>query len=88
MKQLKDRYDLNNKMESDVDGYGMKGTDKELDLKSFKFVDVDHRDAPDFVDAFIEEARYTDGTPLTNDELDELNTDIDFVYEILNEHLY
>lgn len=88
MKQLKDRYDLNNKMESDIDGYGMKGSDKELDLNSLKFADIDHRDAPDYVDAFIEQATWTDGTPLTDDELDNLNEDTQFVYEMLQEHLH
>ncbi len=48
---------------------------------------IDHNDAPDFVDAYISSADY-DGVPMTEDELDELNEDTDFVYEKVMNHLY
>jgi len=34
---------------------------------------VDSRDFPDFADAYFSYACYEDGTPLTDDELDELS---------------
>jgi hypothetical protein len=41
---------------------------------------INHRDAPDFCDAFIASADY-DGREMTEEELEELNEDNDFVYE-------
>lgn len=48
---------------------------------------IDGRDAPDFCDAFIAHAWYVD-RPLTDDELDELNSDSDFVYECVINQIY
>jgi hypothetical protein len=36
----------------------------------------DSNDYPDFTDAYISYAEYTDGTPLNDDELDQLNDDM------------
>ncbi len=45
---------------------------------------IDFKDYPDFVDAYIYSADY-EGVPLTEDQLEELNEDRDFVYEkVLN----
>lgn len=41
---------------------------------------IDGRDAPDFCDAYISSASY-DGRDMTDDELDQLNSDGDFVHE-------
>ena len=41
---------------------------------------VNFADYPDFTDAYIESAEY-DGEEMTEDQLDELNEDGDFVYE-------
>lgn len=41
---------------------------------------VDFKDYPDFTDAYIESADY-DGEEMTEDQLDEINEDRDFVYE-------
>lgn len=60
----------------------------DIDLKSLRFDGIDYRDAPDFCDAYISEASYQDGTPLTDAELDELNKDSQFVYESLQDYLY
>lgn len=58
---------------------------KQLDHKSIIVDNIDMRDYPDFVDAFIANAYYTDGIQLTDAELDELNQDSDFVYQcVLN----
>ena len=46
---------------------------------------IDHKDYPDYVDAFIESAQY-EGRDLTEEELDELNEDYDFKYDkIINQ---
>ena len=41
---------------------------KEIDINSIQIEDVQMFDYPDFVDAFISFASYTDGTDLTEDE--------------------
>lgn len=48
---------------------------------------IDFKDAPDFVDAYIESADY-DGKEMTQSQIDELNEDSDFVYEAVQNHLY
>jgi hypothetical protein len=54
---------------------------------------IDHRDAPDYCDAYIAAAWLDEGDgkfrPLTDDELDWLNdTQRDFVYEQVNKWIY
>lgn len=50
---------------------------------------VDHRDAPDFCDAFICNARWADtGEQLADDELELVNEDGDLVYDAVQHHLY
>lgn len=61
-----------------------------IDLTKIDSVEVegiDTRDYPDFTDAFISYAEL-DGVPLTEDQLDDLNEDRDFVYEKLLNHLF
>jgi len=48
---------------------------------------IDTKDYPDFCDAFIASADYN-GIPMTDEQLDELNEDIDFVYECVQNHLF
>jgi hypothetical protein len=48
---------------------------------------IDTNDAPDFVDAYIADADY-DGEPMTDEQLEELNYDGDFVYSAVERHLY
>jgi hypothetical protein len=48
---------------------------------------IDYSDYPDFCDAYIEEAFYDD-IPLTEEQLDELNEDRDFVYSKLMDFLF
>ena len=47
---------------------------------------IDTRDYPDFCDAFIASAEYN-GVPMTEEQLDEINNDVDFVYERVMEYL-
>ena len=48
---------------------------------------IDTKDYPDFSDAFIASADY-DGKPMTDEQLEELNEDSDFVYESVQNHLF
>jgi len=48
---------------------------------------IDTTDYPDFCDAFIASAYY-DGKPMTDEQLDELNEDRDFVYECVQNYLF
>jgi hypothetical protein len=56
-------------------------------VDNIKIEDIDYKDAPDFVDAFIASADYN-GKALTDCELDILNEDYDFVYECVMNHLH
>jgi hypothetical protein len=48
---------------------------------------IDHRDAPDYCDAFIASADY-DGHQMDDDMLEELNQDGQFVYDAVINQLY
>jgi hypothetical protein len=48
---------------------------------------IDMADAPDFVDAYIASADL-DGVPMTDEQLDALSEDHDFVYGELMKQLY
>jgi len=61
-----------------------------IDTSQVEDVEIDGinpRDYPDFCDAFILEATYK-GREMTDEELEALNEDSDFVYEQVMEHLY
>jgi hypothetical protein len=61
-----------------------------IDLSQVEGVEIDGinpRDYPDFCDAFILEATYK-GREMTDEELEALNEDSDFVYDKVMEHLY
>lgn len=59
------------------------------DILDIEFDGVDWSDYPDFCDAQVISARWSDGRDLTETELDELNFDHrDFVYDKLMKHLY
>tara|TARA_R100000388_G_C7185696_1_gene130962 strand:- start:473 stop:664 length:192 start_codon:yes stop_codon:yes gene_type:complete len=58
-----------------------------FDIKLFEdvtFDGIDHRDYPDYCNAFILDAMY-DGRILSDDELNELNEDAELVYELLTD---
>jgi len=61
-----------------------------IDTSQVEDVEIDGinpRDYPDFCDAFILEATYK-GREMTDEELEALNEDSDFVYEQVMESLY
>jgi hypothetical protein len=47
----------------------------ELNKKSIEIENVDMKDYPDFCDAFISYAEWQDGTPLTDDELEKIDSE-------------
>ena len=47
---------------------------------------IDTKDYPDFCDAYISSADY-DGVPMTDEQLDELNEDGDYVYGHIMDYL-
>ena len=55
---------------------------KEIDFDTLE-IDYDDDDYPDFSDAYVSYAEYTDGTPLTDKELDDFNNE--YGYEIAQE---
>jgi hypothetical protein len=48
---------------------------------------INTKDYPEFCDAFICNADY-DGEPMTEEQLDELNEDQDYVYECVMDELH
>ena len=55
-------------------------------IDNIKLDGVDTRDYPDFCDAFIESADYN-GVPMTGEQLDDINNDVEFVYDRVIESL-
>lgn len=62
-----------------------------LDLSKvsiLKFEGIDHKDYPDYCDAYVVEAEY-DGEEMTEEQLDELQEDYrDYVYEKLLDYIF
>ncbi len=56
-------------------------------IDNIEFDGVDGNDAPDFSDAFIMSCDI-DGGPATEEELDIINDNSEFVYDALMDHLY
>lgn len=56
-------------------------------LENLEVEGIDTRDYPDFCDAYIGYAEI-DGREATKDELEELNDNRDFVYELVWERLF
>lgn len=55
-------------------------------VDNLEFDGIDHGDYPDYCDAHIVGADY-DGVPMTDEQLEELNDDRDFVYDALTDYL-
>jgi hypothetical protein len=56
-------------------------------IDNVKVEGIDTKDYPDFCDAFIASADYG-GEPMTDEQLEELNNDRDYVYECVQNHLF
>jgi hypothetical protein len=62
---------------------------EKMDYKKIDNIEIDGidtKDYPDFCDAYISSADY-DGLPMTDEQLDELNEDGDYVYEHIMDYL-
>ena len=58
----------------------------EVDTGTVRIEDVDSNDYPDFCDAFISEAEFVDGTPLTDEQLEKFTEENpELVYEMAYE---
>jgi len=76
----------------------IKGVDKiiseilekeKIDYKKIDNIEIDGidtKDYPDFCDAYISSADY-DGVPMTDEQLDELNEDGDYIYGHIMDYL-
>lgn len=56
-------------------------------ISAIEFDGIDRKDHPDYCDAYISYAEY-DGREMTDEELDEINDDQEFVHEKLFNHLF
>jgi len=56
-------------------------------ISNIEVEDIDMRDYPDFCDAFISNADY-DGVPMTEEQLQELNEDFDFVHDAVMNYAF
>jgi hypothetical protein len=62
---------------------------KQIDENSLEFDGIDHRDYPDYVDAYLTHAETLDGYVLTDDELSDLQDDNPmWFYERLMSHIH
>jgi len=60
-----------------------------MDYKKIDNIEIDGlnmRDYPDFCDAFISNADYN-GVEMTDEQLEEINEDVDFVHEAVHNSL-
>lgn len=55
-------------------------------ITDIEFDGINHRDAPDYCDAFIKSAYY-EGKEMTEEQLELINDDADFVHEKLIEYI-
>jgi hypothetical protein len=56
-------------------------------IDNIKVEGIDIKDYPDFCDAFIASAYYNN-IPMTDEQLEELNLDKDYVYKCLENQLF
>ena len=60
---------------------------KPVDVRSIEIDGIDPEDYPDFVDAYIAAANYEDGTPLTDEELNQFQEEnYDLVSELIHDN--
>ena len=61
---------------------------KNVNMGSVEMECIDMNDYPDFCDSFIISAIWHDGTELVDEEMEHLNDDSQFVYEIIESRAY
>lgn len=57
-------------------------------MKNIQVEGIYYSDYPDFCDAYISYVEWDDGTPLTEEELEEVNNDGDIVYQAVLDYIY
>lgn len=63
--------------------------ERKIDIKSAEVEDVNMGDYPDFADAFISAMDWSDGTPMTDSELEEwTDNNPDGAYEIVYDSIF
>jgi len=61
----------------------------DIDHGSIEIEGIDTNDYPDFTDAYIAAANFEDGTPLTDEELDQLNDEMaDEIHDLAYQSLF
>ena len=81
----KEKYNLKENREMQIIMFN----NRPVDINSIEVGGIDTRDHPDYADAFFEYAEYHDGTPLSDDELDELrNENPELLYDMINASLF
>ncbi len=88
---IKSRYSLSGKSstqeESTSNEISING--KPVDLRSLEITGIDRRDYPDFVDAYFDSGNFADGTPMSDEELDQLRDEHgDLVNQMAHDSLY
>ena len=72
-----------------AEGSGLMINGKEIDMRSLEIDGVNPRDYPDFSDAYISYATFTDGSELSDEEMDQLNDEHgDLVHELAYDSLH
>ena len=61
---------------------------KEIDISSIEIEDIKYWDYPDFVDAFVSKAFFKDGEELTEEELQEINEDMEFLNDLVLRRIF
>lgn len=56
-------------------------------VTNLQFEGIDYKDYPDYCDAYVVNADY-EGEPMTEEQLEELNEEHDFVHEKLLNHIF
>jgi len=56
-------------------------------IDNVEFDNIDYTDYPDFCDAYISSADYN-GLEMTEEQLNELNDNVDLVYELLTDYIH
>jgi len=68
----------------------MMETNQKLDYSKITNVEIDGidpKDYPDFCDAYISDAMY-DGAPMTDEQIQQINEDSQFVYDCVIKHIF
>ena len=60
---------------------------KYKDIENIKIEGIDPKDHPDYCDAFIASATYK-GVDMNDKQLDEINEDMEFVYQCVQDYLF